>query len=212
MGTTIKQKIGALGAIGIITLGTLFNSGCASPKTRLEGYRKDVIEFEKKGLDKLFFCVGEFSKDSDPNNQEYLDRRCKECIRNNGEIPTDNFREQGEKLYYIKMTPMTNLYYDGQFLYFSKKWYPDRFAVKVDTLTTYEYMGGNEWKYSECMTRWARTGRDVYAAIDQMKAQPNANNTNNNQRERNSKIMDGIKERVGADLATMGLLEALSEK
>ena len=204
---SLKQKVLTGVAIGITAVGSLFNSGCANPEARLKKYQQDVIQFKKQGLDDLFFCVCD---DPDPQNQEYLDNICKQAIKEDNVISNENFREQGTKLWALKIAPMTNLDYTGNFLFFSKQHYPDRYVVKLDTLTAYEHIKDNEWKPSRFMTQWVRNGKDIYAAIDKMKAQANANNQNTNQADRNANVMDDIKGRVGGNLATIGILEALS--
>lgn len=233
-GMSLRQKI----VTGIVLVGIglvgLLNNGCLpSTEKRLKTYSSTA----ETNLGKLELCgcmyISEYVynwdifnggtytpmylKEKNPENQRFRDEMCKQGIVNSGETPGNNFREQGARIFQRIKAPMTNVLYDGRFVFFSKGNYPQRFAVKLDTLTVYEHIKDDDWKYNELMTDWARKGQDVYAAIDKMKAQESAMRAQENviarksQAERDADVVDGIKTRVGTNLATMGLLKAIAD-
>jgi len=180
MGKTIKRKI-ATGMLWLGGLANIVNLGCMdSATTRLEKYKitagNNIGKVKLCGDGYIDRYIGEdylFYTESNQKNQAFRDEMCKQGIINFGETPTENFREQGKKIYLKIQSPMINLLYDGKILFFSKSGYPERFAVELSTLTAYEHIEGNKWKDSPLITKWARESRSVYRTIDQMKAQQN---------------------------------------
>lgn len=222
---TLKQKFLTGVIVGVAGFISLINGGCGpSPETRLNIDKRVA----RTDLGKLELCnckyVTGFSTDgslidgwrtyplyeeeTNLKNLEFMKEMCKQGIMNYGENLKENFREQGEGMYKKLTAPMTNLDYNGNFLFFSKKGYPDRFAVQLNNLTIYEHIKDDNWRYSEGMTKWAREGQNIYAAIDNMKAQEQVRN---NQAGRDSRVVDDMTSGFGANMATQGLLKAIAD-
>jgi len=232
---SLRNKIVTGVAVGLTAFGSLFNGGCGpNRESRLETYKE---LYSKTDSGKLELCncnyiigtyslrgpigdilridmYNEYSQETNPENLKYMDEMCKQGIISYGETPTENLREQGKGILQKIKSPIVNLYYDGQFLFFTKSGYPARFTVQLNNLTAYEHIKDDKWIYSPMMTKWAREGQAVYAAIDQMKAQEQARNNQNNklsQAERDANVIDDMKGRFGGNMATMGLLQAIAD-
>jgi len=99
-----------------------------------------------------------------------------------------------------------NEYQDGDMFYFSKSGYPCRYALKLDTLQGYRLCPGEkEWTYNEAVTQQSNKN-GMFTIASQAKP-----NQNNNQADRDARVIDGATAGFGANMATQGILNAIGK-
>jgi hypothetical protein len=228
---SLRNKIVTGAVVGLAALVGLINDGCLpNSEERLKNYNS--IAKTNSGKLELCGCIylseqvkdwnvfdgwvtyNYYREEKNPVNLAFRDEKCKQGITNYGETPTENFRKQGGKLLGKLRSPMINLLYDGNFLFFSKKGSSERFAVQLNNLTAYKHLKDDRWEYSKLMTDWARESQIVYSTIDSMKAQEQARNNQNNQNNQNTNqnnVTDTMAGTFGGNIATMGLLKAIAD-
>ena len=184
------------GLVGV--MGTVSGCGSTGEKIRVSQKNSDMRYLQNiaNKYGKLSLCDASGWEEY-PRIQAYIDKTCEEGIIEHDRIPKENFHKQGREMWILKLIPMTNLYYDGEVLYFNKK--ENRYAVKLNSLTAYK-LNGVEFKFDGFMTKHVRGGQEVFKAVDHLKTQTT------NQNNQNNEIMEGVKERVGAAAAFEGLM------
>ncbi|MFA7707539.1 MAG: hypothetical protein WCX73_01185 [Candidatus Pacearchaeota archaeon] len=236
---SLKNKIITWGLIGISSLTGLFNVGCGpGVNDRMRNYKT----FYNTDLDKLSLCNCKYpngyytdrgplgymlnvdvtqiyENETDPANLEVMKEKCKEGIIAYGEVPNENFVEQGKNMYRKFNAPIFNRAYSPStnLLFFNKQDFPERYAVSIDTLKAARLNDQtNEWEYDAFMTKWARSNQEVFKAVDELKASQVARYQNNNQNTQisedpaDSPELKEMRGRVGGNLATVGLLGVLA--
>ena len=214
---SIGKKIATWGVIGITGLIGLISGGCATaqiPQTEEERVKSYIKHYNLAfPNDKLCLCG---SKDRNPEIQEFFNRACKEAIIKYGETPRNDYHTQGERIYKIINADMTDILYDhkSQILTFSKKNFPERYAVTLPTLEVYEHVGNSEWGYNSFMTKGKKNRREIVKIIDfmnQKEREARLIQNNNNNQNNSDTVMDRATGNMMGNLSTQGLMKFFND-